>query len=103
EEDKDMVQAMVDADQQMLSNGIVAVGDHANTAVSQPIKEKSQLYYHTFLENIGFDPALAEKNLKEGQEIQKQFGDLPTSLTPHAPYSVSRELLRLITQAEQES
>lgn len=103
EEDKDSEQAMVDADQQMLSNGIVAVGDHANTAISQPIKEKSQIYYHTFLENIGFDPALAEKQLKEGQEVQKQFGDLPTSLTPHAPYSVSRELLRLITRAEQES
>lgn len=102
-DEQTITKAMEDADQAMFDNGIVAVGDHANSTISNTVKEHSQIYYHTFLEIFGFDPAQAEESLNGGLELKKQFNGLPVSVTPHAPYSVSRELLRLITKREYDS
>ncbi len=84
------------ADQQMYDNGIVAVGDIANGAHSIAIKNSSKLYYHTFLEIFSFLPERAEQAFQDALELLKQFKPLPSSITPHAPYSVSKELFRLI-------
>ena len=40
----------------MYENGIVAVGDISNTNITIGIKAKSKLYYHTFVEILGFLP-----------------------------------------------
>lgn len=100
EDDEGILKAMKEADKQMLSNGIVAVGDHANTSISRTVKEKSRIHYHTFLEIIGFDPAQSEKIMESGMALKQEFEGLPVSLTPHAPYSVSRDLVRLISKQE---
>lgn len=89
-------EAMRAADRRMQENGIVAVGDHANRSVSKAVKEASPIYYHTFVEAIGFDPAQAEKRFEAALSVADEFGDLPVSVTPHAPYSASRKLMRLI-------
>src|SRR3546814_8976838 len=47
---EDVISAMQEAEAEMLSEGIVAVGDIANSAVSVPVKQKSRLLYHTFFE-----------------------------------------------------
>ena len=84
------------ADQEMYDNGIVAVGDIANSANSLAVKQNSKLFYHTFVEVFSFLPERAEESFQNGLELLKQFKPLSASLTPHAPYSVSKELFKLI-------
>ena len=94
------------AEKEMLQNGIVAVGDISNLASTLPIKQKGKLYYHTFVEVLGLDPALAETKLEEGKILQAQFKNVPSgnaSIAPHAPYTVSIELLKLINKYASEN
>jgi len=95
--DDDIIkQAATDADQQMYDNGIVAVGDISNSGHSIGVKSSSKLYYHTFIEVFGFLPEKAESVFQSALELHKQFKPLAASIVPHAPYSVSKELFRLI-------
>ncbi|MFM6976656.1 MAG: amidohydrolase family protein [Sphingobacteriaceae bacterium] len=94
--EEERTEAMKAADQEMYDNGIVAVGDIANHAGSKTVKEESKLHYHTFIELIGINPDQAKTVFQNGLKLKEQFAPLPNSLTPHAPYSVSKELLREI-------
>ncbi len=95
--DEEAVQkAMVVADAQLHDNGIVAVGDHANTGVSAEVKARSKIHYHTFVEVLGFEPEQAKRKLNEARGIARLFGAEACSITAHAPYSVSKELFRLL-------
>lgn len=84
--------AMLKADKEMFDNGIVAVGDIANQAVSADIKAGSPLYYHTFLELLGFNPDTAKLSMQRALEFLDKFLPLKATIVPHAPYSVSTEL-----------
>ena len=91
--------ALVKADEEMLANGIVAVGDISNTSDSFARKKTSKLYYHTFLEIFAFHPSRAEKALAQGEALYKEYtGTIgnAVSITPHAPYSASERLLNEI-------
>ncbi|SKB97850.1 Cytosine/adenosine deaminase [Parapedobacter luteus] len=88
--------AMKAADKQLYEHGIVAVGDHANTAISATIKADSKIHYHTFVEVLGFEPEQAHQKLAEAKDIANQFDKRATSITAHAPYSVSKELFKLL-------
>ncbi len=92
--------AMRDADAAMFQNGIVAVGDISNLPHSKTLKETSKLHYHTFVEFLGFDPQNAAVALGKAVDLLKEFSPLPASLAPHAPYSVSKELLKLFQKNE---
>ncbi|MEO8794518.1 MAG: amidohydrolase family protein [Daejeonella sp.] len=87
--------AMRAADKEMYDNGIVAVGDIVNTISSKKIKQESKIYYHTYVEVMAFDPEKAEEAFEKGLELKKEFHPLSVSVTPHAPYSVSKELFKL--------
>ncbi|RLJ71821.1 amidohydrolase family protein [Pedobacter alluvionis] len=89
-------QAMYAADQEMFENGIVAVGDISNQISSKEVKEKSKIYYHTFIEAMGFNPDRAVAIMDNVKRIKHDFKPLKTSIVPHAPYSVSSELFELI-------
>ena len=89
-----ILQTMSDADKTMQDNGIVAVGDISNNILSKSIKEASDLHYHTFVEFLSFDPHRAGLVYKKALELLRDFSPLPASLAPHAPYSVSKELLK---------
>jgi cytosine/adenosine deaminase-related metal-dependent hydrolase len=91
-----IIQAAAAADKQMYDNGIVAVGDISNSAHSLQVKTNSKLYYHNFIELFGFLPERAEIVFQNGLELQKQFKPMAASLVPHAPYSVSKELFKLL-------
>ena len=80
----------------MYDNGIVAIGDISNNNLTKNVKQKSLIYYHTFVEILGFDPKKAEDVFNRGLELRKEFAPLPASLVPHAPYSVSKDLFRLL-------
>lgn len=94
--DSEVVEAAAKADEEMERNGIVAVGDINNSAVTASIKMKSKLYYHNFIEVYGFDPQHANTVFNDALALQEQFKPLATSITPHAAYSVSKELFKLI-------
>ena len=95
--------AMQQADEAMLHSGIVAVGDISNNALSIPQKQKSKLQYHNFIEVSGFSPAIAQMRFETALTVYNTFKtNFPssTSLVPHAPYSVSKELFGLIDSLE---
>jgi cytosine/adenosine deaminase-related metal-dependent hydrolase len=96
-------QAMVAAEQEMYDSGIVAVGDICNATDSVSLKQKSKLCWHNFIEVSGFVDAVAAKRFDAAQEIAAQFRQqLPqfkTTLSPHAPYSVSKTLFELLNAA----
>lgn len=89
---------MQEADRYMWSKGIVAVGDISNNSVSFKTKAESKITYHTFIELLGLHPAQAAAAIKQGEELVAEAADygLKAGLSPHAPYSVSRELFLLV-------
>ncbi len=91
------------AEEEMLKNGIVAVGDISNTPDSFEIKAKQNIYYHTFLEIFGLDPRKADEIIVKARKLAtvlKQKTKLPFSIVPHAPYSVSPTLFMKIRELE---
>lgn len=94
----DITKAAVAADDEMYKNGIVAVGDIANSSVTIPIKAASKLYYHTFVEVFGFMPERAQQVFDNALDLMNQFKPQSCSVTPHAPYSVSKKLFKLIKE-----
>jgi len=95
----EMIAAMLAAQEAMINSGIVAVGDISNNAMSLPTKLKSKLYYHNFIEVSGFSPAIAQQRFDVAKDVYHQFIEHypnQTSIVPHAPYSVSEQLFKLI-------
>jgi cytosine/adenosine deaminase-related metal-dependent hydrolase len=86
------------ADEQMWLEGMSAVGDISNGISSIEIKRKSKIKYHTFAEVYGFNPERAERAFSLAREVFEfcSFYNLPASIVPHAPYSVSNQLFALI-------
>ncbi|MDR0794167.1 MAG: amidohydrolase family protein [Chitinophagaceae bacterium] len=101
--EEEILQAISNAEQEMLNNGIVAVGDICNTTHTIPQKRKERLQYYNFVEVSGFVPQAAKQRFEQAVEISTQFAELnaPHSIVPHAPYSVSKELFALINEHSQ--
>lgn len=92
---------MAAAETGMWEEGISAVGDICNGATTLSIKRESRLYYHSFIECMGFVDAAAPKRFEQQMEVYGQFKALngprhSCSLAPHAPYSVSATLFGLL-------
>jgi cytosine/adenosine deaminase-related metal-dependent hydrolase len=94
ESDEVVLEAMKVADEQMWQNGIVAVGDISNQAISAQIKENSKIKYHTFIEMLGFDKDYANDIFAKALNLKANFNSTSNSLTVHAPYSFSKDLLK---------
>jgi len=100
---EEVFQAIADAEQSMLQNGIVAVGDICNTPLTVKKKQEGRMYYHNFIESMGFVEAVAEKRFADSVKVFEYFASLSSmpiaynSIVPHAPYSVSPKLFELIT------
>lgn len=91
-----IVQAMKDADEMMYAHGIQAVGDHANSVVSSITKSTSKIIYHTFVEIISLSKEESKnvEKIDEARDIEFHFDANHSSITPHAPYSCSKELFK---------
>ena len=95
-DEEQQMAAMKIYDQLMFANGIVAVGDISNNNLSKSVKQISKIYYHTFIELLGFDPLRAETVFQKALDLKAEFTPLSVSFAPHAPYSVSAELFSLL-------
>lgn len=100
--EEEIKQAIEKAEDEMLSGGIVAVGDICNNTFSLSQKAKGRIWYHNFIEASGFNPAIAETRFRRSLEFFRAYGkyySIPVSsnsIVPHAPYSVADELWDLI-------
>jgi aminodeoxyfutalosine deaminase len=97
---QNIITAMQSAETSMKERGIVAVADISNTTHSIPVKERGNLFYHNFIEVIGFTGHQAEERFEEAYGVYLQFKKKlqhqNASIVPHSPYSVSDELFKLI-------
>ncbi|MBL0132340.1 MAG: amidohydrolase family protein [Chitinophagaceae bacterium] len=105
--EEDILQAIEKAEDEMIANGIVAVGDICNNTLTIPQKSKGRIPYHNFIEASGFNPQIAVQRFQKAKNIYEKYRDVffskiqyppfgAGSIVPHAPYSVSDELWGLI-------
>ncbi|MFR9503627.1 MAG: amidohydrolase family protein [Rikenellaceae bacterium] len=88
---EELLRAIAQADLDMQAEGVVAVGDIANSSDAQATKERSAIHYHTFVEHFGL--------LRDSSDHLREllsFGN--SSLTLHSTYSVKDALFRQIAQ-----
>ncbi len=101
--EEDRLAAIEIADSEMLNNGIVAVGDIANGNTTFTSKEKSKINYHTFLEVFSLDSQLANDIIDKANGLKKEYHNSnQISITPHAPYSMSKELMHKVNENSSE-
>jgi cytosine/adenosine deaminase-related metal-dependent hydrolase len=85
----------------MEQSGIVATGDISNGNHTLEFKNKSQHYFHTFVEVFGSDPAYANAIFTKALKLKLQFEECQAkgavSIVAHATYSLSNELFRLVS------
>ncbi len=102
--DEEILDAIADAENEMLANGIVAVGDICNNTLTLAQKQKGRLAYYNFIEVSGWLPSVAQVRFEKSfgildsfQKIQNSKFKIQNSLSPHAPYSVSGDLWQLLS------
>ena len=97
---EDISNAIVKAEQQMIKNGIVAVGDICNTSDTLFQKKKCNLTYYNFIEVFGVLDENTHDIITKAQNLRNQFrlSGLKSTITPHSPYSVSKKLMREIAK-----
>lgn len=92
-------EAIVNADNEMYENGIVAVGDICNSTDTIFQKQKSKIEYRNFVEVLGFNEQSEERfqNYIKVYNTYCEAGfEKTTSIVPHAPYTVSNSMFNLI-------
>jgi aminodeoxyfutalosine deaminase len=100
--EEEILQAIRDAEDEMLNGGIMAVGDICNNALTIPQKQKQRLHYYNFIEASGWLPSASDSRFQRALSLFHQYSSLaselspPASIVPHAPYSVSGDLWKAI-------
>src|SRR5690606_27794180 len=92
--EKDILAKIEAADDTMYNNGIQAVGDHVNTEFSAKTKSNSRIKYHTFVEIMAMTKEDIQVRVDKARDIEFYFDANHASITPHAPYSCSKELFK---------
>ena len=108
--DDEIKEAIQKAESEMITGGIVAVGDISNGRHSFDQKKKHRLRYHTFIEVFDIVPEKADVEFERALNLINEFDETTQplnthypiantiSITPHAPYSTTPKLLKLINE-----
>jgi cytosine/adenosine deaminase-related metal-dependent hydrolase len=100
--EEQVLEAIRNAEDELIKNGIVAVGDICNNLLTLPQKLKRHLHYYNFIEASGWLPSVAKARFERAKTIFEIFSILKSSfsisnsIVPHAPYSVSENLWKNI-------
>jgi cytosine/adenosine deaminase-related metal-dependent hydrolase len=98
----EILSAIEKAEDEMLNNGIIAVGDICNNTLTLAQKEKQRIRYHNFIEASGFNPTVAVQRFERSLQFYNEYishtgiEKRSVSIVPHAPYSVADALWHLI-------
>ncbi|HXS38488.1 MAG TPA: amidohydrolase family protein [Flavipsychrobacter sp.] len=94
---------------ELLSNGVVAVGDISNVTDTLDLRGLDKLHIHTFVESLGFAEN-PQKQFERSVHVYDTFASqksgtkrLRQSIVPHAPYSVSLSLFRMINAHQKDA
>ena len=71
-----IAEAIDRAEQEMLQNGIVAVGDICNNIATLPQKKLNNLSYHNFIEISGWNPSIAQSRFERAEDIYRSFNEI---------------------------
>lgn len=95
--EEEILEAIAAAENEMIQNGIVAVGDISNNILTIQRKLKHNLHYYNFIESSGWLPDIAQQRFERSKHAYDLFSrDFAAALVPHAPYSVSDALWSLL-------
>ncbi len=87
---------------EMLENGIMAVGDICNVSDTFHQKAKRNLKYYNFIEGFDFFPENTEAEIKRVNGVIEELMQIDEranySLVPHAPYSVSEKYFQTFSK-----
>lgn len=106
--EEEIVDAIVKAEDEMIQNGIIGVGDICNNTMTLQQKKLGRLAYYNFIEVSGWMPSVAEIRFEKSFNLFTAFSQIQNSsrlrrdkiqncIVPHAPYSVSDTLWQLIS------
>lgn len=97
--EEEIVHAIKKAVEEMVQNGITAIGDICNNELAISTKNDEQLHYYNFIEVSGWNPLIAYERFERSKSIYDKYieNGKKTSMIPHAPYSVSYPLWEKIT------
>ena len=95
---EEILAAIESGEEEMIKNGIVAVGDICNNKLTATQKQKGLMAYYNFVEASGWLPNVAGERFAKSKAAYDAFEKISsnTSIVPHAPYSVSDELWKHI-------
>ena len=100
-----ITRAIKSAEDQMIKNGIVAVGDICNTIDTLELKINKKLHYYNFIESFEVKTEKSKEAIAKALLIRDVFrnNNLKATITPHSAYSVTPDLMRLIANVSDES
>ena len=90
--------AIENAEQQMIANGIVGVGDICNTTDTLLQKRKGNLQYYNFIETFQVHNDKIDDAIQSSILLKNQFrkAKMRATISPHAPYSSPPKLMQKI-------
>ena len=93
-----ILDAIKNAEEEMLQNGIVAIGDVCNTTDTLIQKKTRNLLYYNFIETFEVSDVEADNVIEKSLNIRDMFrsNDMKATITPHALYSVPPYLMSRI-------
>jgi aminodeoxyfutalosine deaminase len=92
-------QAIIQQDESMKQQGIVAVGDICNNDYTTSVKNISAINYTNFVECFGINDQNAKNRIRNCKDVTAKF-NTPKFIVPHAPYSVSKPLFKEIDEIQ---
>lgn len=98
--DETIIISALSADNEMFNEGVSLCADICNTSLSFDIKKGSRIKYINLLEVFGIDPGKADRRMEDILKVAETAAEmnLPFSIVPHALYSMSLTLLRLLKE-----